>query len=101
MIIIVAVKMSIVLHHLELPWILIPRKLEYKGVTKVGYYSSVHQSIPFPNVGGMNQKTAMMSQGGRDGRVAKETVTMWFTRYTISVGGEMCMGKSSSDRKTE
>lgn len=30
MIIIVAVKMSIVLYQLELPWILIPRKLKYK-----------------------------------------------------------------------
>lgn len=59
MIIIVAVKMSIVLHHLELPYILIPRKLKYKEARKVGYYSSMHQSIPFPNVDRANQNPAM------------------------------------------
>ena len=39
MIVIVAIKITIVLCHLELPWILIPRRLKYKGASNVGYYS--------------------------------------------------------------
>jgi hypothetical protein len=48
---IVVIKMSIVLHHLELPSIFISRKLKNKKPRKVDYYSSTHQSIPFPNCG--------------------------------------------------
>lgn len=85
MIIIVAVKMSIVLYQLELPWILIPRKLKYKEARKVGYYSSVHQNILFPKVGRRNEEQAVMSQGSREGRMAVETAMIRSTRWRISM----------------
>lgn len=79
LIIIVDVKMSIVLHHLELSWILIPRKFKDMETRKVSYNSSVPQKVSFPHTGGMSQKPAVMHQGGNKGRVShKAARCLWW-----------------------